>query len=400
MRRAEVLVEIALRGLTRAYDSNTGLFHAKLVPSGDGVEAVGQSFRYSSMAAIGLAAAGARGLGDGGIPVAEICAQLEERALKECDPLDLALILWGASIAGRPTVRALLARVEQEHKRLHGWHTTLGLSWALAAVEHAGRRDGRTGECAARLAEVMAVELLRRQSARTGLFRMRMLRPRRALVAALAESRVGTFADQIYPIYALSLQAARTGDERVARAVRRCLEAVCGEQGAQGQWWWMVDTRTGRWVDRYPVYAVHQDAMGPFGLHSARGCWEGDTDAHIRRGLDWLFGENELGTSLVEESKGVIWRAIQRDGSVHDGSYGVPPTTLWRRRMTGMGLGALGGLRRSSARLEMLRECRTYHLGWVLLASEALEHAENGQAAAPPNGRQVARMSETHSTRR
>jgi hypothetical protein len=400
MSRAEALAEIALRGLARAYDPDTGLFRAKLVPSGDGVAAVGQSYRYSSMAAIGLAAAGARGLGDGRLPVAEICARLDEQALKGCDPLDLALVLWGAAIAGRPTVRALLARVEQEHERLRGWQTSMGLSWALAGVEHAARRDGKTGESAARMADAMAADLLRRQNARTGLFRMRMLRPRRALVSALTENRVGTFADQIYPIYALSLHAARTGDERVARAVRRCLEAVLGEQGRQGQWWWMVDTKTGRWVDRYPVYAVHQDAMAPFGLHAARVCWDGDVDGHIRRGLDWLFGDNELGTSLVEEGDGVIWRAIQREGSIGDGSYGVPPTTLWRRRMTGIGLGALGGLRRSSGGLEVLRECRTYHLGWVLFACEALEHAERAQAAAPPNGREVARVSEARGTPR
>jgi hypothetical protein len=140
--------------------------------------------------------------------------------------------------------------------------------------------------------------------------------------------------------------------------------------------------------------------MAPFGLHAARAYWDGDAYAHIRRGLDWLFGDNELGTSLVEEGDGVIWRAVQRDGSIGDGSYGVPLTTLWRRRMAGIGLGALGNLRRSSARLEVLRECRTYHLGWVLFAGDALEHAERAQAAAPPNGREVARMSEARGTLR
>jgi hypothetical protein len=400
MSRATTLREIALSGLVRSYDPETGLFHAKLVQTDGGLEAVGSSFRYSGMAAIGLIAAGARGFGDGGLPVAEICARLDERALQDCDPLDRALVLWGAAIADRPTVRALLGRVEQEHRDLRWWQTSMALSWALAGVEHAARLGGRAGDSAAALAERMARDLLLYQRRRTGLFGMRALRPRRAFVTALVESRIGTFANQIYPIYALSLHAARTGDQRVAEAVRLCLETVCGEQGTQGQWWWMVDTKTGRWVDRYPVYAVHQDAMGPFGLHAARAYWDGDTDAHIRRGLDWLFGDNELGTSLVDEGEGAIWRAIQREHSISEGDYGVPANTLWRRRMTGIGLRALAGLRPSSARLEMLRECRTYHLGWVLFASEALERAERGQAAAPSNGREVARLSETHSTRR
>ena len=400
MSRVKTLQDIALSGLVRSYDPETGLFHAKLVPTADGSEAVGQSFRYSGMAAIGLTTAGARGLGDGGLPVAEICARLDERALQGCDPLDLSLVLWGAAIAGRPTVRALLARVEKEYRELRRWHTSMGLGWALAGVEHAARLGGSTGASAARLADSMAQDLLRYQQRRTGLFRMRPLRPRRRLVAALVESRIGTFANQIYPIYALSLHAARTGKDEAVQAVRRCVQSVCRAQGEKGQWWWMVDTKTGRWVDRYPVYAVHQDAMAPFGLHAARACWDGDTDAHIRRGLDCLFGDNELGISLVDESEGVIWRAIQREDSISDGDYGAPSRTLWRRKLTGLGLDMLGQLRPPSDRLEILRECRTYHLGWVLFASEALEHAENAQAAAPPDGPPIARMSETHGTRR
>ncbi|MCJ7822067.1 MAG: hypothetical protein MUQ26_03135, partial [Armatimonadetes bacterium] len=389
-----------LSGLVRSYDPETGLFHAKLVQTADGSEAVGQSFRYSGMAAIGLTTAGARGFGDGGLPVAEICARLDERALQGCDPLDLSLVLWGAAIADRPTVRALLGRVGEEYRNLRRWHTSMALSWALAGVEHTARLGGRAGESAARLADSMAHDLLRYQRRRTGLFGMRALRPRRALLTALVESRIGTFANQIYPIYALSLHAARTGKDEAIQAVRRCVHSVCRAQGEQGQWWWMVDTKTGRWVDRYPVYAVHQDAMAPFGLHAARAYWDGDTDAHIRRGLDCLFGDNELGVSLVDEEQGVIWRAIQREDSISDGDYGAPSRTLWRRKLTGLGLGVLGRLRHPSDRLEVLRECRTYHLGWVLFASEALEHAESGQAAAPTDGGRVARMSETHSTRR
>jgi len=398
MSRAGTLREIALSGLVRSYDPGTGSFHARLVQTDGGVEAVGSSFRYSGMAAIGIITASARGLGDGGLPVAEICARLDEQALQDCDPLDRALVLWGAAIADRPTVRALLGRVGEEYRNLRWWHTSMALSWALAGVEHTARLGGRCGESAARLADSMAQDLLRYQRRRTGLFGMRALRPRRALLTALVESRIGTFANQIYPIYALSLHAARTGKDEAVQAVRRCVHSVCRAQGEKGQWWWMLDTKTGRWIDRYPVYAVHQDAMGPFGLHAARACWESDTDAHIRRGLDWLFGDNELGTSLVDDEQGLIWRAIQREDSISDGDYGTPSRTLWRRKLTGLGLGMLGRLRHPSDRLEVLRECRTYHLGWVLFASEALERAENGQAAPPPEEHEAAPASGTPST--
>ena len=36
-----------------------------------------------------------------------------------------------------------------------------------------------------------------------------------------------------------------------------------------------------------------------------------DLPDHFRRGLDWLFGDNELGESLVDVESDVIWRAIR-----------------------------------------------------------------------------------------
>jgi hypothetical protein len=380
MSRTGMLVEIALSGLARSYDPESGLFCAKLVEKEGGVQAVGRSFRYSGMAVIGLTAARQRGLGDAGLPLEAIRARLVEGALGDCDSLDLALVLWAEALNEGESTGVLLAKVEEEYRRLGRWHTGMSLSWTFAGVEHAARLSGAVGRAAERLAGEMARGLLRYQNNRTGLFRSRLLLLTRHPVAALAERRVATFANQIYPIYALSLYASRTGDQRAAEAMRRCVAAVCEAQGEKGQWWWMVDTKTGRWVDRYPVYAVHQDAMAPFGLDAARAWWPSNVGAHIRKGLDWLFGDNELGASLVDEQRGVIWRAIQRSDSDSDGDYGVPAGTLWRRRMTGLGLGLLGGIRHRSEQLVMLRECRSYHLGWVLFASEALERAESAGA--------------------
>lgn len=377
MSRTDVLVKIALSGLARSYDPESGLFCAKLVEADGGVQAVGRSFRCSGMAAIGLTAARQRELGDAGLPLEAICARLAEAALEGCDSLDLALVLWAEALNDGKSTGALLAKVEEEYRRLFRWHTSMSLGWMLAGAEQAALRRGSVGESAGRLARRMAGELLRYQDRRTDLFRSRPLRVCRQPCEALANNRVATFANQIYPIYALSLYTSRTGDDRAAEAVRRCVDVVCEGQGEKGQWWWMADTRTRKWVDRYPVYAVHQDAMAPFGLDAARAWWPSDVGAHIRRGLDWLFGDNELGVSLVDEQNGVIWRAIQRSDSRADGDWGVPAGTLWRRRMTGLGLGFLGKLRPRSEQLVVLRECRSYHLGWVLFASEALERAES-----------------------
>ncbi len=212
----------------------------------------------------------------------------------------------------------------------------------------------------------MAGDLRRYQNPVTGLFAMRLRHLTRFLDTTV-ESRIGTFANHTYGSYALSLHAARTGDVAAAEAARRCVEAVCAGQGERGQWWWMVDTKTGRWVDRYPVYAVHQHAMGPFCFWAARDLTKVNLAEHFRRGLDWLFGENELGESLVQEELGLVWRAIQRADSNSDGDYGVPLNTLRRRRMVGLGLGPLQYRYPMTERLVLLREARAYAFGWMPL---------------------------------
>ncbi len=200
---------------------------------------------------------------------------------------------------------------------------------------------------------------------------MRLWHPSRLMETAI-ESRVGTFANHTYGSYTLSLYAQRTGDTAAAEVARRCVEAVCEGQGEGGQWWWMVDTKTGRWVDRYPVYAVHQHAMGPFCFWAARDLTQIDLAAHFRRGLDWLFGENELGESLVQEERGLVWRAIQRADSLSDGEYGVPLNTMRRRRVVGLGLGPLQYRYPMTERLVMLQESRAYCFGWILFAARGL----------------------------
>ena len=149
-----------------------------------------------------------------------------------------------------------------------------------------------------------------------------------------------------------------------------------------GQWWWMVDTKTGRWIDRYPVYAVHQHAMGPFCFWAARELTNSDLAEHFRRGLDWLFGDNELNESLVDEEAGVIRRSIQRADSLSDGDYGVPLNTLRRRRLVGLGLGPLQYRYPMTERLAVLRESRAYAFGWLLYAVEALQAAEANEPVA------------------
>jgi hypothetical protein len=87
---------------------------------------------------------------------------------------------------------------------------------------------------------------------------------------------------------------------------------MCELQGPDGQWWWHYDVRTGRVIERYPVYAVHQHSMAPMALFALQdACGTDHTDA-IVKSLKWLTTSPEIAGSLIDTQTGVIWRKVAR----------------------------------------------------------------------------------------
>ena len=60
---------------------------------------------------------------------------------------------------------------------------------------------------------------------------------------------------------------------------------ICELQGPDGQWWWHYDTRTGKVVEGYPVYSVHQDSMAPMALLDLEDAGGPQHSEAITRGL-------------------------------------------------------------------------------------------------------------------
>lgn len=177
-------------------------------------------------------------------------------------------------------------------------------------------------------------------------------------------AHVGSFADQVYPIQALA-RLHRSADDPEALAVAGTVAgAICSAQGAGGQWWWHYDSRTGAVVEGYPVYSVHQHAMGPMALLDlADAGGDGHLDA-IRRGLRWLAEPPEVRSPgpgpLVLEEPPITWRKVARAD----------------HRKIVRGLRAASTRIIPGARVAALdriyppdvvdHECRPYELGWLL----------------------------------
>ncbi len=355
----QALVPVALDGLARMQDPATGLFSHKALPGPDGeVVNVGANPLYTAASAVGLLSWER----NSGSPAA---AQAR-RALAALEALgqlghgrDLGLLgagLWGATLAGRGDGAGWAARLIAALDPGRASSMQLGLALAgLACRRRMASDASRPTEEAMRMA---GAELRRRYRPQAHVFAAtgRGGRP--------ARPPMTSFASQVYPLLGLCELALATGSAPGDEVGRVC-DFLVEAQGERGQWWWFYSTRARRVIEGYPVYSVHQDAMAAMALLPATRLGLGDYRAAVSAGVRWVTGGNELGRTLVDPRAPIIHRAIQRTGGDADGVAG------WSRgQRAAATLAAMTGRSRPAPRgLEVLMECRSYHLGWLLLAA-------------------------------
>jgi hypothetical protein len=307
------------------------------------------------------AAIGALGLGKLPVPIqkhvlagadaSQLARIVAERAIGNQDLGDIALAAWAAAeVAGEfadELVEDLRHRVARNVPM-----PTVDASWALAAAIAASD----LGDTSA-LASTVADRLLAAVGP-TGVF------PH--LLPAEAQSKirrhVGCFADQVYPILALSRWFVASQDQSALAAANRCAQVIVDRQGLDGQWWWHYDVRDGSVVEGFPVYSVHQHAMGPMALHELYEAGGDDHDAAIALSLRWLDTHPEVIDELISERLNVVWRKV--------GRYEVRKIV---RRLAALTTAGVPGVHLPlidrvwpPGRIDY--ECRPYEFGWLLYA--------------------------------
>jgi hypothetical protein len=313
------------------------------------LELVGESPRYSAIVAIGAAAQpdAAQRQALSGATAGELASSLAPYA-RGASLGDLSLCVWACAAAAVPEAEALGRElVGRLADGVVG--PTVEIAWALTALSALGSLPG------ARAAGLRVRDgLLAAERAQSGIF------PHQVGSAGGLRAHVGCFADQVYPIQALARWSRAQRDATALEAAARCADRICALQGEAGQWWWHYDARTGGLVEGYPVYSVHQDAMAPMALFDLADAGGPDHIAAISRGVRWLEPAPEIGASMVDRERNVIWRKVGR------------------RELNKLTRGLRGLATRfvPEARLRVLdtllpprtldAECRPYHLGWVL----------------------------------
>jgi len=372
----EDVARVARLALPAMYDKSVGLFsHKTLVKDGAYVNQ-GPNVHYSAIALVGLLHDSGGSL-DGLIPLGPLLDRIHAAA-PEAHPTALGNLLWACSLTADGRAEGVLDLID--HKLRPQQLDSASLGSALNGLSTAAAAFPALADRIRRPAEACRAELLSRFLDGPDVFRGMPLRPT-GFRSALARE-VASFAAQVYPLHGLAAhQAWMQGTP--APALSRVAERLVEAQGSSGQWWWLYSTRRRAVLEAYPVYSVHQDGMAFMGLVPLEGLGIGSYRQALDLGVRWLYGANELSMSLVDSDPPIIHRNIQRKGSDADATFGISRSNYWRvvlKSLTSPRGGAAEPLDAGS--LEVLHECRSYHLGWALTAY----HLVGGAGGKPERG--------------
>ncbi|MEE9294638.1 MAG: hypothetical protein V3W34_06735 [Phycisphaerae bacterium] len=346
---------LSVRALARMYLPDARMFCHCMRRGPDGDQPEGVSRRYTAIVLIGLASEPAdtgRGICNGDDPLA-VCGRLLSDVDTAEDLGDAALTLWAARLLEHPGASKALDRLRALDPA-RGPHPTVEVAWALTALSVKAEAPGDPS-----LAGHIARRLIRSFNHDVGVFPHwpeQVPRP-------FLRGHVLCFADMVYPVQALSYYHRATGDGEALQTAQRGGQQMVEAQGPEGQWWWHFDARTGRVVEGYPVYAVHQDSMAPMALLALQDACGTDNSVAIERGVRWLMSSVEIGgKSLIDHDADLIWRKVARHepGKLVRGVQAAVSRLHPKLRASGMDMifrpGAID------------YECRPYHLGWILHA--------------------------------
>jgi hypothetical protein len=304
----------------------------------------GTSVRYTLMTYIGLARAASAGYGHGFDLEGIHAAALEQVNSPDLRPGDLGLYLWADERAGGTRTDELEARLGPALAGAGGLTNREGMELAWIVQGLALQSEG--GE---RKAFREALGALLANQARSGLFyHSGGTGPRR---------RFPNFATQIYSILALATVARAGLDERALPAASSAADRLLALQLPDGGWPWLYDAETGRVVERYEIYSVHQHGMAPMALlELAEASGDASYAEAARRGVQWIYGRNELALSMIDEREPMIYRSIRRRAPW---SRVLLYANTASARLFGR---AVAG---TDARAELNATCRPYELGWL-----------------------------------
>ena len=344
------LIEFARRGLARCWMPAEGCWSHKYHLDGraDPNESLPHSDVYYSLnCLLGLARSGGAAPGEGmalADVFASLCARMPGLPMRHYAH---GMALWTAAELGLDAPGHAMdqaRRAAADTGALGGW-TAQEIGLVLSGLAHQARHDRRL-EPAVRAMRDLVMQGLR------GPHDLYFDRP------TGFRRNYATFATQVYAGLGLFHAAELLDDEEALQAARRLCAALIERQGPRGEWAWFYHAPSGRIVDWYEVYSVHQHGMAPALLHHAVASGVAGAREALVKGFGWIFGENEMSVTMLRPSLGMIVRSQRRAG------WGGDRRVRAARGVLAGLLGLEGKLLGQG--LELTEEMRSYELGWIL----------------------------------
>jgi hypothetical protein len=227
------------------------------------------------------------------------------------------------------------------------WFRAQDLGMILAGVVAQARHDPKLW---APMADRAFAFLSERYASSSGLF-FDTARGLRRRFASFATQTYLTLACYAYGEFANNACAIELGNA----AARR----VISSQGPNGEWPWFFDAVSGRVIDFYEVYSVHQYGMAPAFLEYAERHNVSGARGALIEGFRWVLGGNQLGVTMLVPNLQLSIRS-----QVRRGELGTTKIRMMRAIAN-----VLTGHQSELAKpkdLVLRPECRSYELGWLL----------------------------------
>lgn len=362
------LVRAAMAVLREMYDAEAGRFSATtLVIDGRYVNDFSTTLglRYSVNSLLGLARASGAGY-DGWDVEAALDLFLEQNRGLIQNAGDAGLLLWALTEAHHTEAEAWCGRAVARVEDVMTARTELPLQeicWMLSGLSQYATESGDTRSAGAARD---LFKLLRRRYLDAD-SRLPLHRPAGWRTSIVSFGGIVYFLRALWDFYGL------THDQYALVLFRELTTLVIRQQGLSGEWSWLYHTPSGRAIERYQVYSVHQEAMAMLFLLPALSLDVPDAETAIRRSYRWILGDNELQKPMWRDEPFLVYRSIRRtlplvgrastnrisgiSGAMDRGSnlaHAIVSVVL--------GTEARTAPRRS---VEVNPECQSYEMGWT-----------------------------------
>src|ERR1035437_219115 len=352
-RTIDRLTLLGANGLVPMFDPEKQLFCYRLNRTERGLVREGISQRYTVITLMGLHRLEESG-GTSPIAIKPVLDALLADTNWVDNIGDLGLLLWLCALVAPERLAEVEARLEVKNAldRFPDVRQgrTMELAWFLTGLCHRKLACQDTLPDMRGLA-VKTYEMLKNNQGERGIFGHVA---RNKSVAGRIRGAIGSFADQVYPIYGMTKYWEAYNDKNAVERALDCALTICEAQGPLGQWWWHYNSSNGQVIGRFPVFSVHQHGIGPMALLALGEAMQSDFGSWIYKGLEWIR-TNEFDFNMEEESENLVWQSI----------FYPTASRYWNTAIAMLTQREDRGLRKG---LRVRFECRPYELGWLLYA--------------------------------